>query len=91
MKLIKIIAVLGILIIVGCNSHSSIENYEWKYGEGYHIGDFIEFKKPTIYEIDDSNRIFVDKKHIADVVDCSARRLTIKSSSTGRTGLYFRM
>jgi len=70
-------------------SNEEIKNLQWKYGEGYHIGD--------VLLLDDHNlkgdTIYKDDKPIAVIMKSGdmfweSPDLVIKDIKTGKTGTY---
>ena len=62
-----IFLILSILTF-SCNR---IENTEWKYSNGYYIGDFLHFDSNSFSIVNDT--IFFQIKPVAVIVDCHLR------------------
>ncbi len=90
MKLIKrlIIACVLVLsiIILWINSNIFISNQSWKYRDGFHIGDWVEFNSTNISLTGKS--ITRDGKEVARVYCCLWKMLIIKDIKTGKKGHY---
>jgi hypothetical protein len=61
----------------------------WKYVQGYHVGDIIDFGNTNYFRIDSSNYISKGGKNVAKVTKFSKKELYIVSFS-GETGVYIR-
>ena len=53
---------------------------EWKYGDGHHIGDWLEFSH-NIYTIDKKGNIYVDGTLAAKLKRAGLGRMVVKSES----------
>jgi len=87
MKITLFFIIIFITLIFGCDTQKEkITKSEWKYGEGYHIGDWLKFD--SIYlTIDDTGRIFRNGKFIATVKNVNIRYLEILSKKN-QIGYY---
>jgi len=84
--------VILIPLLIACNiSNDKIEDCNWKYGEGYYIGDWIEFhsvyslKNDTIF-INDTATALITKSYKR--ID-GAEVMEIQSLKAKDTGFYF--
>jgi len=89
---ISVFKILFLAILSGCSiSNDTIEDYNWKYREGYYIGDWIEFqsvyslKNDTIF-INDSATALITKSYKR--IDGS-EVMEIQSITANETGTYF--
>jgi len=77
-----------LLILISCSTNEkSLHNGTWKYGEGYHIGDVIDFKKhqlsnDTIFINDKPEALLIKQEHFI------SRKIIIKSLVSDETGIY---
>lgn len=72
-------------------NNEKIEKLNWKYGDGYHIGDMINFK--NIYKLQ-GDTIFNRQNPIGLKLSCKKRIdgteiMKIKSFSSAQTGTYY--
>ena len=85
--------VLIAVFMTNCSSDGNyVRRHQWKYGDGYHIGDWLSFDNPnffalrhdTLFKQDTATAmlVHVDKQFGRDV------ELTIKSLKTGESGIY---
>ena len=77
--------ILGLAICLLClsiylNSTYYIEKRYWKYGEGFWIGDFLQFDSSAI--ILKNGEIYLGREKIAKVKYCIGGHLIIKSIKT---------
>jgi hypothetical protein len=82
-KTLLIIGALVVIPIIWINSSSFIENQEWKYSEGAHIGDWLS--KSNI-EIKD--RMIYSYQGKAKIVFSFGSDLIIRDLKTNKTGFY---
>jgi hypothetical protein len=88
-KKIKILLVLLIIFLIPLfylNSNFYIEKQNWKYRDGYYIGDWIEFNKSPV-ELK-GRKIFLNGNNVARVRFCLGKLLIIKSLNTNEQGFY---
>lgn len=89
----KEFTILLVILLAACTSNSDIiSQNNWKYGEGYHIGDWLTFDRSGYYRIS-NDTIFKQDTAVAIVVEeneqaGSNAKLTIKSLQTGEVGTY---
>ena len=90
MKLIKKGIIAGVLVLGGIgliiNSNLFISNQTWKYRDGFHIGDWVDFKS-TNMTLKGSSIIKKDEE-IAKVNFCLGKMLVIKDIKTGEVWHY---
>ena len=79
------LALIGIIIfsILYLNSSYYIENQNWKYSSGTHIGDWFDESNLKV-----ENGIVYGSSGKAKVVFCYGFRLVIKDIETGEEGIY---
>jgi len=85
-RVFKILIVIIGLFIIGItyiNSSFFIENQEWKYAEGTHIGDWLN---KTNTEVND--RIIYSYRGKAKIVFSTGSSLIIENIETKERGLY---
>ena len=87
-KMRKTILIITIIFLsIGCTSkREKITSKKWKYQDGYHIGDVIEFNS-SHFTIDDSCKIYKNNSLVAKVTSINRRKLTIESGNN-QTGNY---
>jgi hypothetical protein len=90
MKTLKLLAIF--LVIFGCSvNETELKASWWKYGEGYYLGDVLDFNDIKLR----SDTIFNDKIPIAVITSTQGKilnlkgpTLKIKSIETGEIGIY---
>ncbi|WP_341215221.1 hypothetical protein [uncultured Wocania sp.] len=85
-RVFKILLIIGALLVIPItyiNSSSFIENQEWKYIDGAHIGDWLT---KTNFDIED--RIIHSYHGKAKIVFSFGFRLIIRDIRTNQTGFY---
>ncbi|MEP5339989.1 MAG: hypothetical protein ABJL44_08165 [Algibacter sp.] len=83
--LIETFLIVIIVFATYMNTTSYIQDKTWKYGEGAHIGDFLEFRKNEVLK---SRIIYRDKKQIGKIIFCFGKYLIIKNYNTSKKGFY---
>lgn len=74
-------------LLASCTlSNNEIEEREWKYYEGYRVGDFLYFDGNT-YHLK-GNDMYKYGQKVAVVVKATPRKLTIKSINSDSIGVY---
>jgi hypothetical protein len=94
MKTQTILTIVSLPLILSCTTLSSdhIKGHQWLYGQGYRIGDKLQFDNKT-FRID-GDTILKSDLPVAVVVMTSGDLLgnnndiTIQSLATGEEGLY---
>ena len=89
----KIIFLLSFGVISSCGlTNGRIETQEWKYSEGFHIGDWLDFsntnltiKNDTIYSSTKPVAVIVEKINSFVGAD---NQIKIASMETGEIGIY---
>ncbi|CAM3999123.1 MULTISPECIES: hypothetical protein [Flavobacterium] len=84
--ILKIVSPIIGLAIVGCiylNSESFIENQDWKYAEGTHIGDWLA---KNAFKV--SDRIIETNQGKAKIIFCYGKKLIIENLATKEKGFY---
>lgn len=66
------------------NSSFFIKNQQWKYKDGYHIGDWVKFSNESI----DGRTIYKNNKPHIKILFCYGKTLIIKDIATGEKGYY---
>ncbi|MDR6969673.1 hypothetical protein J2X31_003707 [Flavobacterium arsenatis] len=78
------IALIIIIVISYLNTNFYIKTMQWKYNNGFHVGDWIVF--------DDANlnyrTIYDGQKPIGKIVFCYGKGLIIKDIITSEKGFY---
>jgi hypothetical protein len=78
-----------VLTMFSCKTKvERIKSSSWKYQDGYHIGDVIEFETKH-FVIDDSCRIFINGKYSAKVESVSNSEITIISDDNIKGSYVF--
>lgn len=92
MSILYPLSAIMLFIFCACGlSNKEIESSEWKYGEGYLLGDWITFKKGTIR----NDTIYQSNKPAGTILK-SKRRLYendlifIQSMDSKLVGVYYR-
>ena len=90
MKILKKCFLLGIVLIgvtfLFLNSNFFISRQAWKYRDGFHIGDWVEFNSN---DIDIKGRNIIKKgKEVAKIKICLGKMLIIRDTKTGEAGYY---
>lgn len=86
MKLINLI--MSFLLFWGCASQKEqVMKSQWKYQEGYHIGDVIHFDSTNYFTIDDNGKIYKQGDCIATVKKVSNKKLQVISNKN-EVGFY---
>jgi hypothetical protein len=88
-KSIKI--VIGIIIVAVSiafflNTNFYIAKQAWKYREGAHVGDWVEFNKG--YTQLKGRNIYKNGERVAVIRFCMGKLLVIRSLKTGEFGYY---
>ena len=94
MKTAALLTVLSLPLVTSCTTLSPehIRNHNWLYGQGYHIGDWLQFDNKT-YSFN-GDTILKNNLPIAVIVMSTGDLLgnnndiTIQSLATGEEGLY---
>ncbi|WP_422092094.1 hypothetical protein [Tenacibaculum ovolyticum] len=87
--MIRIIFYISLpLFLISCSTNDKeLEKGWWKYGEGYHIGDVLDFKKHKL----SNDTIFINDKPRALLIrheNFISKRIVIKSLESDETGTY---
>ena len=89
MKAKSIFLISLILTMFSCKTKvEKIKSSTWKYQDGYHIGDVIEFQT-NHFTIDDSCKIFIEGKYSAKVESISNDEIVILSSDNLKGSYVF--
>ncbi len=81
---IGIIICLITSFLIYSNSNSYIESQDWKYVDGAHIGDVIQFNSERLTE----KTIYRNNEILGKIVFCYGKTLIIKNITTGEKGYY---
>lgn len=88
----KLVYILTFLFLTSCLSDKQLKESWWKYGEGYSIGDVLNFK---IYELR-NDTLFLDNTPKALIIErkesilgFTDREVTIKDLTSNKTGIYY--
>lgn len=73
-------------IAVYLNTNLYIDKQSWKYRDGAHIGDWVEFNKGYI-QLKGRN-IYKNSEQVAVIKFCMGKLLIIRSIKTGEAGYY---
>ena len=79
--------------LTNCSSDTEyVRSHEWKYGSGFHMGDWLGFDNTTLYEVR-HDTIFMEGFARAVVVEIARQagedvELRIRSLETGEEGVY---
>ncbi len=68
------------------NSNYYIQKQQWKYRDGFHLGDWIDFEGNG-FELKDNNIYFTEKK-LAKIIICVGKLLIIASPDKKEFGYY---
>lgn len=81
MKHFKIFTLLISVFLVSCHlTNKDVKNKSWKYAEGFHLGDWVEFSNSGFVLSHDS--IFENGKAVARIIDSESNLLENKNSIT---------
>ena len=89
----KILFLLPAFGLLSCTSDSTyVQRHQWKYGDGYRIGDWLSFDSSGSYAVS-NDTLYKQGKAVAIVIDVDMgivhdTELEIKSVSTGEAGFY---
>ena len=79
------------LVHISVSCTPSIEKHEWKYGQGFHIGDWLIFYE--YYQLR-NDTIFIQDQPRAVIIDDQFSRVdskfTIKDIQSDSLGVYYR-
>lgn len=66
-----ILSFLFMLLVASCTNldNPAVQNYWWKYGEGFHIGDALHFEQEGFNYLKDDT-IFQNGKPVATIISC---------------------
>ena len=79
--------VLLIFVMIGCNSLDNVRESRWKYVEGYHIGDLLNFTHIQQFKLDDKGNLYIKNEHKGKIVNYTSTELVIESND-GQKGFY---
>ena len=85
-KIMLAIIIILIGIVVYLNTNFYIARQSWKYRDGAHVGDWVEFNKGYI-ELK-GRKIYKNGEHVGAIRFCIGKLLIIRSSKTGESGYY---
>jgi len=71
-------------IILYINSNFYIKDVQWKYKDGFHIGDWVNFGDTDLQY----RTIYSGKKAIAKIIFCYGNELIIENIETHEKGYY---
>lgn len=83
LKILSIVIGIGIVLTIYINSESYIENQDWKFAEGTHIGDWLG---KNHFEIKDG--IIYSNSGKAKIVISLGLKLIIEDIETKQKGFY---
>ena len=77
------------MFFLSCESQKEkvIKN-QWKYQDGYHIGDVIHFGAARYFSIDDSCKIYRNGDYVAFVKSVNNKTLKLISAKGNEVGFY---
>ena len=78
---------LSMFLMMGCNSLDKVRDSRWKYVEGYHIGDLLDFTLIKQFKLDDNGNLYVEDELMGKIVNYSNTQLAIESNE-GEKGFY---
>lgn len=88
---IKIFSILFLLLLISCSKENQIKSVKfWKFGDGSHFGDVLDFKDDT-YSVK-SDTIYYQNKPIYKILKLRqfpSTSLTIKDLETNTEGNYY--
>ena len=89
LKKISLLVVIVIVVIIGSllyfnEGETYIEGQIWKYNDGSHIGDVLNFKNEYL----EGKYIYRNDKVIAKVIFCTKETLVLRSYENGEKGYY---
>ena len=76
-----------LMFAFSCSSLDNVKNSRWKYSEGYHIGDLLNFNHTQQFRIDDKGNLYVKDELKGKVLKHTKSKLVIESA-TGKQGTY---
>jgi hypothetical protein len=79
-----VVIILGIVIYVNTNFY--IVKQSWKYRDGLHIGDWVEFEKGQVKL--KGRKIYRNGEQVANIKFCMGNLLIVSSIKTGESGYY---
>lgn len=85
-KILIGIVVIIISITIYLNTNFYIAKQSWKYRDGAHIGDWVEFNKGHIQL--KGRSIYKNGEQVAVIRFCIGKLLVIHSMKTGESGYY---
>ena len=85
-KIMLVVIAIVILFLVYLITNFYIIRQSWKYKEGAHVGDWIEFNKGNLQLKD--RKIYKNGEQIGSIKFCLGKLLIIASSKTGESGYY---
>lgn len=74
-------------MMAGGNSLDVVRDSMWKYGEGYHIGDFLDFTLIQQFKLDNKGNLYIKNEHKGKIVNYTSTELVIESND-GQKGFY---
>lgn len=93
MKTHKIIIVLFLFALLGCESREEKIERNWKFMEGFHFGDFLSFEHQNLKVKNDI--IYKNSKPLAVIIELKTdyrpgteNKLILKDIQTGKLGTY---
>ncbi len=76
------------LFLIGCNvSIDEVKEKKWKYQDGYHIGDIIDFSHSNKFRLEQNGELYVFNEFTAKLIDKNTRKIRIESKSK-EIGIY---
>lgn len=79
---------VSIILAFSCGLNiSKVKKYRWKYQEGFHIGDILDFSLKEQYKVNNKGEIRKGNKYVAKVISVSEQNLMIESLD-GEKGYY---
>lgn len=86
MKFTWLLVILTSLLL-SCSSINNVKESRWKYVEGYHIGDLLDFNREDQFKIIDNGNIYIRNELKCKVIKHTKRKLIIEGND-GQLGMY---
>ncbi len=73
-----------VIVVLFLNTNFYIRAVQWKYKDGYHVGDWVIFDDKNL----DYRTIYDGKKPVAKIIFCFGKELIIEHIATQEKGFY---